>query len=104
LTHWLAGSVRGVYTWQDRIAWEYQQVNDVSGNPYTPTHVGPFDRPNNYGGEFIDVGFGVNVTIPNGAFAGNSLKFEWLEPVHTDYYGYQLDRSGALSFTWGIGF
>jgi hypothetical protein len=50
------------------------------------------------------LGLGVNVTAPSGAFAGNTLKFEWLQPVHTDYNGYQLDRDYALNVTWSYGF
>jgi hypothetical protein len=64
----------------------------------------PMDSPKNYGGHYLDIGFGLNVNIPNGAFAGHNLKFEWLQPVYTNVNGYQLDRSGALTFTWGVGF
>ena len=104
-TNWLATTVRGVYTWQDSISGEYPPIiDDRYGYPYTPTHVGPFDNTSNYGGQFVDLGLGINVTIPSGAFAGNTLKFEWLQPVHTDYNGYQLDRDGALNFTWSYRF
>jgi hypothetical protein len=104
LTRWLAGTVRGVYTWQDAISGQYPQLFDAYGNPFISKHVGPFDKPANYGGQFVDLGLGVNVTVPSGAFAGNTVKFEWLQPLHTDYNGYQLDRDGALTATWGIGF
>jgi Protein of unknown function (DUF3570) len=104
-TNWLATTVRGVYTWQDRIRGEYPQPTITTG-PIIPSnnHNGPFDETANYGGQFVDLGLGVNVTIPSGAFAGNSFKFEWLQPVHTDYNGYQLDRDYALNFTWSYGF
>jgi hypothetical protein len=62
------------------------------------------DIPGNYGGQFVDLGLGINVTIPSGAFQGNTLKFEWLQPIQTDYNGYQLDRDYALNFTWSYGF
>jgi hypothetical protein len=104
-TNWLATTLRGVYSWQDVISGQYAQVYDAySGEPYISEHIGTFDRPNNYGGQFVDLGLGVNVTIPGGAFAGNTLKFEWLQPLHTDYNGYQLDRDGALSATWSMMF
>ncbi len=64
----------------------------------------PADFPANYGGQMVDLGLGLNVNIPDGAFAGHSLAFEWLQPVYTDFNGYQLDRDGALSFTWSYGF
>ncbi|MBK8814211.1 MAG: DUF3570 domain-containing protein [Methylococcaceae bacterium] len=62
------------------------------------------DAPSNYGGQYVDVGFGLSATVPTGAFAGNRLAFEWLQPVYTNVNGYQLDRDGALSFTWSYGF
>jgi hypothetical protein len=64
----------------------------------------PMDAPSNYGGHYVDIGFGLSATVPTGALAGNRLSFEWLQPVYTDVNGYQLDRDGALSFTWSVGF
>lgn len=104
-TNWLATTVRGVYSWQDSIKGEYPPIVDNRyGLPYTPTHVGPFDNTANYGGQFVDLGLGINVNIPSGTFAGNTLKFEWLQPLHTDYNGYQPDRDYALNVTWSYGF
>lgn len=64
----------------------------------------PMDFPQNYGGQYVDFGIGLSATVPRGAFAGNKLSFEWLQPVYTDVNGYQLDRDGALSFNWSYGF
>jgi Protein of unknown function (DUF3570) len=64
----------------------------------------PADFPGNYGGRYVDVGLGLSATVPSGSLAGNKLSFEWLQPVYTDVNGYQLDRDGALSFTWSYGF
>jgi hypothetical protein len=36
----------------------------------------------------------------SGDLAANNLSFEWLQPVDTDVYGYQLERTGVLSATW----
>jgi len=100
---WLALTVRGLYTTEGRVTGKPQAIPvDFNGLPLQ--HYGPFNFPANYGGNFVDVGFGVNVTIPRGTFAGNNLKFEWLQPVHTDYNGYQPDRDGALRLTWQYGF
>ena len=67
-------------------------------------HTGTFDQPSNYGGQYVDVGLGLNVNIPNGAFAGHSLSFEWLQPVYTYVNGYQLNRDGALAVSWNKAF
>jgi Protein of unknown function (DUF3570) len=112
-TNWLATTVRGVYTSQCKIHGRFNPLiidvwDPVKGvyypAQYQPQHIGPFDFPGNYGGQFVDLGLGVNVTVPSGAFQGNTLKFEWLQPIHTDYNGYQLDRDYALNVTWSVGF
>jgi Protein of unknown function (DUF3570) len=107
-TNWLSTTVRGVYTAQGAVRGHYLPVFKATINDphqlFIPSHVGSFDNPANYGGQFVDLGLGVNVTAPSGAFAGNTLKFEWLQPVHTDYNGYQLDRDYALNVTWSYGF
>jgi hypothetical protein len=105
-SNWLSSTIRGVYTAQGAIRGEYLPVV----HPYNPSalltldHIGPSDKPANYGGQFVDLGLGVNVTIPSGTFAGNTIKFEWLQPIHTNYNGYQLDRDYSLAVTWGVGF
>jgi hypothetical protein len=42
--------------------------------------------------------------VPSGAFAGNRLSVEWLQPVADDVNGYQRARTGALSLTWDAAF
>ncbi|SER70777.1 Protein of unknown function [Nitrosomonas sp. Nm51] len=95
LTRWLTASVRGVYTLQDRIHGDFNSFN---------ARIGPMDFPKNYGGQFWNVGFGVNAVIPDGRFAGHHFGFEWLQPVHTDVNGFQLDRKGALTASWSYRF
>ncbi len=133
LTKWLTASVRGVYTIQGSVQSQYtgsaggqfvdktrvckidkKSTFDEFGNE-TITEVpiycdssslkfGPNDYPANYGGRFWDVGFGLSAMVPSGDFAGNKVSVEWLQPVHTDFNGYQLDRDGALSATWSVMF
>jgi hypothetical protein len=131
LTHWLTASVRGVYTWQGAIKGEYTQNTPVtssycSSNYITDgylneakcteafakiaasnnvkQHNGTYNQPSNYGGQYVDVGLGLNVNIPNGTFAGHSLSFEWLQPAYTNVNGYQLSRDGALAVSWSKSF
>ncbi|MEQ1559603.1 MAG: DUF3570 domain-containing protein [Methyloglobulus sp.] len=75
-----------------------KRQNDANDRP------SPADAPSNYGGHYVDIGFGLSATVPSGSLAGNKLSFEWLQPVYTNVNGYQLDRDGALSFTWSYGF
>jgi hypothetical protein len=105
-TNWLSSMVRGVYTWQDSIRGEFKPIVNSDGSTTNQANLNsmPNKFTSNYGGQFVDLGLGVSVTVPSGTFAGNTIKFEWLQPVHTDYNGYQLDRSAALTATWGVGF
>ncbi len=107
LTRWLSASVRGVYTVQGAVSGQFKPTQGVVNgalidnvNPKS----GPMDYPASYGGQYWDVGFGLNVVVPSGELAGNSFGFEWLQPISTDVNGYQLDRVGALSATWSIMF
>ncbi|NOS75058.1 MAG: DUF3570 domain-containing protein [Methyloglobulus sp.] len=77
---------------------ESKRLSDANDRPT------PMDFPANYGAHYVDIGFGLSATVPSGSLAGNRLSFEWLQPVYTDVNGYQLDRDGALSFTWSYGF
>lgn len=94
-TNWLATSVRGVYTLQGALQGAYKGVYH---------QIGSMDYANSYGGRFVDVGFGINASMPDGSLQGNRISFEWLQPVHDDVNGYQLPREGALSATWSYMF
>ena len=95
LTQWLTATVRGAYTWQDRIHRDFDGFN---------ARMGPMDFPRNYGGQFWDMGFGVNARIPAGRFAGNRLGVEWIQPISNDFNGFQLNRQGSLAATWSYHF
>ena len=94
-TNWLATSVRGVYTLEGALQGAYRGAYH---------QIGSMDYGQNYGGRFVDVGFGLNVSMPSGSLQGNRLGFEWLQPVHNDANGYQLPRNGALAATWSYAF
>ncbi|MCO6428390.1 DUF3570 domain-containing protein [Nitrosomonas communis] len=95
LSNWLAASVRGVYTYRDRIHGDFNKFN---------ARIGPMDFPANHGGQYWDIGIGVNASVPSGKFAGNHFAFEWVQPLRDDVNGFQLEREGALSATWHYSF
>lgn len=117
---WLSASVRGIGTEQGVIHGHFKPhvtpvqngYKFVNGEPVPifknvvqpQTELGPMDQPASSGGRFGDVGFGVTATVPSGAFAGNRLSVEWLQPVADDVNGYQRARTGALSLTWDAAF
>lgn len=114
LTSWLTASLRGVYTLQGSINGQFTgsggQFTDPGGlfngsqGPVSIYKFGPQDYPQNYGGRFWDVGFGLSAMVPSGDLAGNRFSVEWLQPVEDDVNGYQLERDGALSATWSLAF
>ena len=95
LMPWLTASVRGAYTVQGEIHRDFDTYN---------ARIGPMDFPSNYGGQFWDIGIGANARIPGGRFAGNRLGFEWVQPVSSDFNGFQVDRQGMLAATWSYQF
>lgn len=95
LTRWLSASVRGVYAKRGAIHGDFNAFN---------ARIGPMDFPGNQGGEYWDIGLGVNVSVPGGKFAGHNVSVEWLEPIHTDVNGFQLDRQGRLAAAWNYHF
>lgn len=113
LTNWLSASVRGIYTVQGSINGQYTgssgQFFDTEApdgaQPYSSIlKFGPIDYPQNYGGRYWDIGFGLSAVVPSGDLAGNRVSVEWLQPVEDDVNGYQLERDGMLSATWGVAF
>ncbi|MFO1312927.1 MAG: DUF3570 domain-containing protein [Burkholderiales bacterium] len=90
----MSATLRAAYTWQGTIRGAFD------GTHY---RLSPLDEPANYGGRFWDVGAGLVYTI-RGAFAGNQLSLEWMQPVSEDGNGYQLTRRGTLNATWTYAF
>jgi hypothetical protein len=97
VTNWLSASVRLLYTRQSIIEGHYE-------SPPGHNHSSPPDLQPNYGGRFLDVGFGVNTVVPSGPLKGHRFAVEWLEPVYDDVNGYQLERDGTLYVNWSKAF
>ena len=56
--------------------------------------------PDNYGGERVEVGIGINwMPVP-----ANNLSVELLFPVHQDRNGVQAEHDFSLAFSWRTGF
>ncbi len=94
-THWLSGSIRGLYTSQKSIRGKYNGLI----NQYSPA-----DYTTNYGGHYWDVGFGMNAVVLSGDLTGNRFSVEWLQPLQDNVKGYQLNRDGTLAATWSFAF
>lgn len=95
LTDWLSATIRGQYTVQGSIKGDFNTYNGRAG---------PMDFPANYGGRFWDIGLGLKASIPSGDLQGNTFSFEWLQPVHDDMNGYQIERDHTLFASWSYRF
>ncbi|MFI3198225.1 MAG: DUF3570 domain-containing protein [Methylococcaceae bacterium] len=108
LFNWLSASVRGQYTDQGKIIGQmvqYSKAGELSGeSQQAHSTSSTVDYEVNYGGQYWDVGFGLNATVTGGDFTGHTFSFEWLQPVNDKVNGYQLARDGALSATWSYMF
>lgn len=88
LTPWMSLSGRVAWEEQDPIAGHY---NGSHG------HTAPEDFQENYGGEFVDVGVGLNFVVTGGNYAGLRLGLEWMTRTQEDYNGYQLGLDDGLN-------
>jgi hypothetical protein len=98
LTAWLSASLRGVYTAQGANRGRYREGTAQRGD------AAPMDFPANYGGQFWDLGLGLNAKIPLQGFEGQELRVEWLQPIKDDFNGIQEERDGSLYATWTLKF
>jgi len=115
---WLSGSLRGVYTTDGGIKGEFvphrvpsivayklvgTELVAVYGDTFLPeTVLGPMENPANYGARTWDLGLGLSAVVPGGHFQGNRFSVEWLQPVASDFNGYQLARKGTFTISWNI--
>jgi hypothetical protein len=54
----------------------------------------------NYGGERIDVIFGINLLKPTGFLKGHRLSLDLHVPLWQDLSGYQLETDSVLTLGW----
>ncbi len=95
LTGWLAYrvieplsvSARFSYQSQDKISGHYNDAHN---------HSSPSDIQANYGGQFSDLGLGVNYAQQSGVLKGVRLGIEWQTRISQDYNGYQLGLDDGI--------
>ena len=95
LTDWLSASLRVAYFSQGTVKGHYNGPHN---------HTSPPDIQPNYGGQFVDLGIGLNAAVQSGALHGHRFGIEWLQPLHQNVNGFQQKRDGALYATWARAF
>jgi hypothetical protein len=63
-------------------------------------HSTPPDLQQNYGGDWLDLGIGLNLWAPKGPLKGQRLSIEALWPVYQDLNGIQLEKDFTLYAGW----
>jgi hypothetical protein len=91
----LSGSLRVSYFSQGTIKGHYNGPHH---------HSSPPDLQGNYGGQFFDVGIGLNATVQQGIFGGHRFGIEWVQPLSDDVNGFQQKRDGTLYLNWSRAF
>lgn len=102
-TAWTAWSPVSWASLSTRLA--YRDQGELTGHYNGPhNHSSPPDLQNNYGGNVLSAGFGLNTVIPSGLLAGQRLGAEVLMPIEQDLNGIQLSRDLSWTVNWSYAF
>lgn len=91
---WISTSLRLTGTTQD-------SIDGIDSQIVAPVQTAD---PDNYGGERLDVGIGVNLMATQGILKGQRVAFEISAPVYQDLNGPQMERDYALTLGWQYAF
>ena len=98
----------GAYQWAPWVstslrltAWTQDEIDGRDTNIAAPVHTA---NPDNYGGNFVDAGIGVNFIIPEGPLVNHRLAIEANVPVHRDVNGVQLEKDWGVTLGWQYAF
>ena len=80
---------------------QYAHQDDIEGQYRSEgSHRAPPFLTENYGGEVLNAGIGLNLIGTSGVLRGHRLAAEVLLPVHEDLNGIQLQRDYSLIIGW----
>jgi len=103
-----AVSLRGLAWDQGAISGQLKGTTAVVDASGTVSYPRPLDSSagvaGNYGGRFVDLGFGFSFAVPGRERQGDRIAFEWLQPVKQNVNGYQLERTGSAALSWRMMF
>ena len=90
LAEWVSASVR--------VQGEVEgKIEGIDGSIVLPVQTAD---PDNYGGERIELGLGLNFQVPQGVFSGHRLGIEAIVPVYEDRNGIQMKRDWSVMVGW----
>ncbi|MCB1670804.1 MAG: DUF3570 domain-containing protein [Gammaproteobacteria bacterium] len=95
LTPWLSATLRTSYRSLQPIQGDFDRYN---------ARIGPMDFPYNQGGDYWDIGMGLNIAFSRGWLQGNQLGLEWSRPIHEELNGFQRETEDRLALNWQFHF
>lgn len=82
----------------------YSSAGEIEGLDPAITAPVQTANPDNYGGERLDLGFGVNLAMQSGLLAGHRIAFEYVKTVDQDANGVQMEMQDMLTFGYQYAF
>lgn len=102
-TVWVARKASDYVSTSLRLHGESQGRVDGERDDLNPMMVTSAD-PDNYGGEFASLSYGLNVFIPNGALENHRFALEYTVPLYQKMNGIQLQREPTVTAGWQLAF
>ena len=91
------------YQWADWIgstarlsAWTMDEIDGIDSNIMGPVQTAD---PDNYGGETVEFGLGINLSPPD-EFSNHSMSLELATPLYQDLNGVQMETDWSMTFAW----
>ena len=108
-TAWLAKKINANLSLSSKI--KYKKTGSLHGQqsgimlnpPFAPSRMTvPTALASNYGGDRVDLGFGLNYAFTEGSLSGNRIALELEFPIYQDLNGYQLETDRILTAGWQL--
>lgn len=102
LSTWAAYKISDSLSASLRLA--YSNTSEIEGadsNIKAPVQTA---NPDNYGGERLDLGFGLNLAAQSGAFAGHRIAIEYVKTLDQDANGVQMEMQDMLTVGYQYAF
>lgn len=98
----------GSYEWAPWISTSLRLTGisqgDIDGIDSNIMGPNPVADPDNFGGETLEAGFGVNLMAMEGVLKGQRVAFEVTAPLYQDLNGPQMKRDYAVTIGWQYAF
>ncbi len=102
LTGW--GSYRLQDGFSVSLRFTYRDEDSIDGADLAITAPVTTANPDNFGGERMDLGFGLNWVAQQGALRGNRLALEYETTIDQDANGVQMEMQDMITLGWQLAF